>query len=413
MQTVLGKNIQKYLEDIKAKNPKIKNDAKARAYLNDKLSEILKSSGVSDRAIMKWISGEAYPEMDKLLALSYILNTSVDELLKDKELDFCLTNNLPKWYFHLSENSKQILIKMLSVFNEGQYSKTRLRELQNLELKKLLVENQDVNKEENLNIFKTLYGGPIFNTYFSCEIQDDDINFYSDVYGFDDMVKKECEKHKTEHQKELMTAFLHKNKNTLSAEHLAEELQKVADIGYRECLHEVGGYPVYYGEENVLKWDDGESEDINLEEEQETECWNEIPYFVETHANFLDVEFKNRLNYKQFENLKQRIFGKIEELREKHFHELEELNILSVVFCYEWTCIQFYDKEYNTGDYYLNFRCRLHITENEIRQILTYIFMENLETKISNMNKSIEEQKRIAKNLSDFLSGGFFQNGGA
>lgn len=46
----------------------------------ENLAEVI---GVSRQAVSKWESGQSYPEMDKMLALSKLFNVTVDSLVKD------------------------------------------------------------------------------------------------------------------------------------------------------------------------------------------------------------------------------------------------------------------------------------------------------------------------------------------
>lgn len=50
--------------------------------------ELADRIGVSRQAMSKWESGQSYPELDKLIVLSGILNVSIDELVKDQAPDF-------------------------------------------------------------------------------------------------------------------------------------------------------------------------------------------------------------------------------------------------------------------------------------------------------------------------------------
>ena len=53
---------------------------KERGMSQENLAEII---GVSRQSVSKWESGQSYPEMDKMIALSELFNVSVDNLVKD------------------------------------------------------------------------------------------------------------------------------------------------------------------------------------------------------------------------------------------------------------------------------------------------------------------------------------------
>lgn len=55
-----------------------------RKYSQESLAEKI---GVSRQAVARWESGQAYPELPKLIALSELYNVSLDRLLKESEYD--------------------------------------------------------------------------------------------------------------------------------------------------------------------------------------------------------------------------------------------------------------------------------------------------------------------------------------
>lgn len=59
---------------------KLQTLRKERGMSQENLAEII---GVSRQAVSKWESGQSYPEMDKLIALSELFNVSIDSLVKD------------------------------------------------------------------------------------------------------------------------------------------------------------------------------------------------------------------------------------------------------------------------------------------------------------------------------------------
>lgn len=59
---------------------KMQSYRKQRGLSQEKLAEII---GVSRQAVSKWESGQSYPEMDKLIALSELFHVTLDHLVKD------------------------------------------------------------------------------------------------------------------------------------------------------------------------------------------------------------------------------------------------------------------------------------------------------------------------------------------
>ncbi|MEG2288822.1 MAG: helix-turn-helix transcriptional regulator [Clostridium sp.] len=69
----------------------------------EKLQKIRKDKGlsqeqlagllnVSRQAVSKWESGQTYPELDKLITLSDLFNISLDELVKNKNIEVSYNN---------------------------------------------------------------------------------------------------------------------------------------------------------------------------------------------------------------------------------------------------------------------------------------------------------------------------------
>lgn len=65
---------------------KIKNLRKSKNMSQENLAELL---NISRQAITKWESGEAYPDINNLIALSNLFQISIDRLLKE---DYCQEN---------------------------------------------------------------------------------------------------------------------------------------------------------------------------------------------------------------------------------------------------------------------------------------------------------------------------------
>lgn len=63
-------------------NEKIQSLRKEKGLSQEKLADII---GVSRQSVAKWESGKSYPEVDKLIELSYLFGISIDKLLKNIE----------------------------------------------------------------------------------------------------------------------------------------------------------------------------------------------------------------------------------------------------------------------------------------------------------------------------------------
>ena len=70
--------------DAAATGRKIKELRKEKKVTVEMIGERL---NLSDQAIYKWQRGESVPTLDNLLLLSDLLDTSLDELVRTKEID--------------------------------------------------------------------------------------------------------------------------------------------------------------------------------------------------------------------------------------------------------------------------------------------------------------------------------------
>lgn len=87
---------------------------KERGMSQENLAEII---GVSRQSVSKWESGQSYPEMDKMIALSELFNVSIDELVKDTSGSTGSAQNIHNSYvinvgsqFHYEYKSKRTLL---------------------------------------------------------------------------------------------------------------------------------------------------------------------------------------------------------------------------------------------------------------------------------------------------------------
>ena len=75
---------------------KLQKLRKEKGLSQETLADML---GISRQAVSKWESGQAYPETDKLIAISEIFGTTLDSLLKDGDPQSDINNNVyaPYW----------------------------------------------------------------------------------------------------------------------------------------------------------------------------------------------------------------------------------------------------------------------------------------------------------------------------
>lgn len=98
---------------------RLKEYRRDRGFSQEDLAERL---GVSRQAIGKWEQGQAYPEMEKMLALCAALNVSLDELMTDELPEGCRpTTPAPaESILILSENGIN-LVRCISVMSSKPY----------------------------------------------------------------------------------------------------------------------------------------------------------------------------------------------------------------------------------------------------------------------------------------------------
>lgn len=95
---------------------KLQSYRKQKGMSQENLAEVI---GVSRQAVSKWESGQSYPEMDKMIALSELFHVSLDHLVKDaasegEESRSGISGQVPAiagWrpYFHYEYKSKATL----------------------------------------------------------------------------------------------------------------------------------------------------------------------------------------------------------------------------------------------------------------------------------------------------------------
>ena len=345
-----------------------------------------------------------------MIILSDILAVNIDELLKDKKTDIHLKKSLPEWYSSLNSKSLSILKSALNIFLTGTMSKKRLNEFSKWEYWKLIHASKKVSPDLKEGLSQNfiqqgieIFSGLIADFYFEIDDQEDKINIHTDkFFTFEEFIRKELEEHKKRHQIELVKNYLAKHKN-LPADKLAEELAKVSDIGYRESA-EPADAPYYYGEENIIYQNDEEIVKAELED-NETDCWNEIPYYVLKEENFLN-SYKSKIGKTLTKNKCDKILQDCEKqiatVKNEYFSQLYEYEIIDFLTD-EFDLIEFFDKDSSMSKYYLNVRIKFYLTEKAIKQILDHAFQERVDKNINKINRAISIEKEHAKSRVEFM----------
>ena len=116
---IFGEHLKKYLDELKIRKG-YRTMGEAIEDLCDGLqNRIPGSEPVSRRSVYGWIKGEKYPSVEKLAALSDIMEISLDTLLKDRTKSIKALNALPQWYEELSESSKDLLERIIYGYCTG------------------------------------------------------------------------------------------------------------------------------------------------------------------------------------------------------------------------------------------------------------------------------------------------------
>lgn len=415
MENILGANIRKYLDEYKRKN-NIKTDAPAIGFLIEQMGKIEPSlSGISEKAVRKWLEGTTFPETDKLIVLSEILDTSIDELLKNGFLKVAIKEELPSWYSSLSGQSKELLYKVLNFLEDKdlllekcpfgyrlnkeieQNVKTAYKVDLGQDLYELPSQNIELlcsNEKYRVNFINTyLLDRFIADIFFKIECKEDDLNIRTDkYYNYEDLVREEISSHRKKHQIELLSQYLKNSSTNVEP----EEILKVIDIGYTEDSTLGSAMPLYYMDYPTLDWGDGDVEELGLDD-YETKAWNEIPYYLSNDFVLLErykPEHNCSLTRRQYDDIVRKFEKQIEDIKRELFNEFYENEVIEdngIVHKVEY--FTFTDKGGDTENFYLHFYVKFNLTAKDILQIMSLNYKNNVEFNISNMNKMYEEKK--------------------
>lgn len=88
---------------------KLQKLRKSNGMSQEKLAEAV---GVSRQAVSKWESGQSYPELDKLIALSELFQISLDSLIKDENINSGIYNESREYRFHYEYKSRRKLFNI-------------------------------------------------------------------------------------------------------------------------------------------------------------------------------------------------------------------------------------------------------------------------------------------------------------
>ena len=117
--STLKNTLTNYIENQK----QLKNENTCTSVIGDIISKIKDKTKVTldPRTIYKWKNGEAFPDINNLIALSEILNVTVDELLKTQITEFN-EDKLPSWYKKLNNNEINALLFLTEPVRTGKIS---------------------------------------------------------------------------------------------------------------------------------------------------------------------------------------------------------------------------------------------------------------------------------------------------
>lgn len=390
MKNNFSENLILYIDKLK-KEKGFNSDNKAIQCLISKISNIDQDNELSERAVRKWMNGETYPSITKVCILADIMNVSVDELLRDR-ISTIKDKKVPEWYKDLSDKSKQVVLKCLEPYKTGNFSKVKSRlKFENLTARFLIENNlfkkeffdaRETDKEEYMKILDNNdFVDYSTDFYFLTEGTHEDFKiFFDEYYDYNQVVSAQIKKHEKEFREYRFNNHI-KNKKSY------EELLKVIDFGYVECLEERGEATCLYGEENWISKEDGVR--VTYEDFAEgNEHENQIPYFVRDEILRTPTDIKNPQKRK---NIEGKIHQNISNVIENFFEELINKNILKI-FDIKMSSVEFYDgnEDFNSKEY-CKVSVLLNIEDEDIENILMLGIRENIK-------KTIEENKNFKSN---------------
>ncbi len=339
-----------------------------------------KEHRVSERAIKKWVDGDAYPDTENLIALSEIFHCTVDDLLKDKKETIRFNDSLPEWYENLSEQSKKIVLATLEPYRTGNICFSAQDKLENSALDYFL----EYSKDDISNATNTLVFPHIFNSlFFELLKEDNEIKIvdFDKYYTHDQIIKKEKNTHQKKYQQELLQLIInHENFSDKLID--AQRILRLIEIGYIELPSRLG-YADFIDKTYIFQpLITGDSPVEMRPEDHLTTCANECGFTVETES--ID-SFLQTFNPHYTNSIKKDINKWQSRIEQEYFHEL--INCNKIKLSYTFAYIDFHTEKFNHSKPYFETRLQLLIDEREAKNILINEYKNEINTNATQLNK--------------------------
>ncbi|MGN0813057.1 MAG: helix-turn-helix domain-containing protein [Candidatus Coproplasma sp.] len=339
----LGKNIQIYIE-----NQKI-----TKSEFIDRLSNVLGGDGeISEKAVYKWECGVSHPNIKNMVAISRLLNVSLDRLLREEVTQYdglSAKTTLGTALEICTEEAKSTLRKLCKCYSDGSCS-----------------------------------------VYFKVVTDAREVAILSDnLYSRDDMVKSYVYYRTNSLKRERAQDFINyvkANRDSFSQEQIAElpnELCRYLSVGLIESEDDIE--PIYYDgnlnveypainrqynfeiiDEDGAVLDRGRDNAYVVREGQS--AWN-IEGFHEIGSIGNDITLCNIKVSEPFEQelIQQSVDNQVEKIKEKYFKELIEIGKVEIIDSGFSAFVESAQEPDPKNDYVsYKFRVKLNLTGDEI-----------------------------------------------
>lgn len=279
---IFGEHLKKYLDELKIRKG-YRTMGEAIEDLCDGLqNRIPGSEPVSRRSVYGWIKGEKYPSVEKLAALSDIMEISLDTLLKDRTKSIKELNALPQWYEELSESSKDLLERIIYGYRTGVTHAGNFFDFCYIlnELKDMRKHPTVAKATEELKRLSSVY---LFDVYFACEATEESLTIHTDrCFTKEEVRQKEIAMSEKKLKPMLAEGYLQKHKNEVGTDNFTEGILRAIDIGYSES----DAPPNWY--DDAVCADDGGKILLTSTEINRTAAWNEVSYTFESDTQWMN-----------------------------------------------------------------------------------------------------------------------------
>ena len=363
--STLKNTLTNYIENQK----QLKNENTCTSVIGYIISKIKDKTKVTldPRTIYKWKNGEAFPDINNLIALSEILNVTVDELLKTQITEFN-EDKLPSWYKKLNNNEINALLFLTEPVRTGKISEA-LESINRGWFFKIMLNDTSSSSVKNSN-YKLL-----IDASFKCLLKNNEWFFDDKLLSNEDIFINEKNKLDPILKRQLLNDYF-----TLNTHHDIDEILKVVDVGYFDNSQHNTLSPHLYKHKNFTGLYDDENNAIYItEDEKVTENANEIGYSIDFARSDVDsfVKHNSTKNKKHLESL---IKTSIYIAFEKHFKTLSDNNIIKLVasgfsdFNFDsYTEFEIDDSYYENKTLYYTLFFEINIDEEDLTNILTDI----------------------------------------